>query len=81
MKEEKKAEPFFEPNLGEKKSPLPPFMKGGAKREWIPTGPMLGWNLLLAPKGSKARVRDDWLLDFAEFDEEARKVCQEYQLW
>ncbi|MDR2541154.1 MAG: tRNA pseudouridine(13) synthase TruD [Candidatus Peribacteria bacterium] len=42
---------------------------------------MLGWNLLLAPSGSKARVRDDQLLELAEFDEHALEVCKTYQLW
>jgi tRNA(Glu) U13 pseudouridine synthase TruD len=41
---------------------------------------MLGWNLLLAPEGSKARVRDDLLLKLAEFDEQALEVCKFYQL-
>ncbi|MDD2537417.1 MAG: tRNA pseudouridine(13) synthase TruD [Candidatus Absconditabacteria bacterium] len=46
----------------------------------FPTGPMLGNNLLLAPQGSKARVRDDLLLELAEFNEQAIEVCKLYQL-
>lgn len=41
---------------------------------------MLGNNLLLAPQGSKARVRDDLLLELAEFNEQAIEVCKLYQL-
>lgn len=41
---------------------------------------MLGNNLLLAPQGSKARVRDDLLLKLADFDEQAIEVCKLYQL-
>ena len=47
----------------------------------FPTGPMLWWNLLLPLEWSKARVRDNQLLQLAEFDEWMQQVCKIYNLW
>lgn len=47
----------------------------------FPTGPMLWWNLLLPSEWSKARVRDNQLLELAEFDEWMQQVCKIYNLW
>ena len=46
----------------------------------FPTWPMLWWNLLLPLEWSKARVRDNQLLDLAEFDEWMQQVCKIYNL-
>lgn len=49
--------------------------------KWFPTWPMLWWNLLLPPSNSKARVRDNQLLESANFDESMQQVCKIYNLW
>ena len=46
----------------------------------FPTWPMLGWNLLLPLEWSKARIRDNQLLELAEFDEWMQQVCKIYNL-
>ena len=46
----------------------------------FPTWPMIWWNLLLPLKWTKARVRDDQLLELAEFDEWMQQVCKIYNL-
>ena len=45
------------------------------------TWPMLWWNLLLPSEWTKARVRDNQLLQLAEFDEWMQQVCKIYNLW
>jgi tRNA(Glu) U13 pseudouridine synthase TruD len=47
----------------------------------FPTWPMLWWNLLLPSEWTKARVRDNQLLQLAEFDEWMQQVCKIYNLW
>ena len=47
----------------------------------FPTWPMLWWNLLLPSEWSKARIRDNQLLELAEFDEWMQQVCKIYNLW
>jgi len=47
----------------------------------FPTWPMLWWNLLLPSEWSKARVRDNQLLELAEFDKWMQQVCKIYNLW
>ncbi len=37
------------------------------KKLWIPTGPMLGGDIPLAKRATKARVREDQLLQLAGF--------------
>ena len=44
------------------------------------TWPMLWWNLLLPLDWTKARVRDNQLLELAEFDEWMQQVCKIYNL-
>ena len=44
------------------------------------TWPMLWWNLLLPSKWTKSRVRDNQLLELAEFDEWMQQVCKIYNL-
>lgn len=51
------------------------------EKKRIPTWPMLWWNLLLAPKNSKARIRDDLLLELAEYNEQVVENFKLYQLW
>ena len=46
----------------------------------FPTWPMIWWNLLLPLKWTKARVRDNQLLELAEFDEWMQQVCKIYNL-
>ncbi|GHW02479.1 tRNA pseudouridine synthase D [candidate division SR1 bacterium] len=48
--------------------------------EGIPTGPMLGRDLMLPKPGTKARIREDILIKEAGFDEKVAKKCQEYHL-
>ena len=47
----------------------------------FPTWPMLWWNLLLPLDWTKAYVRDNQLLELAEFDEWMQQVCKIYNLW
>ena len=47
----------------------------------FPTWPMLWWNLLLPSEWSKARIRDNQLLELAEFDEWMQQACKIYNLW
>lgn len=47
----------------------------------FPTGPMLWWNLLLPSEWSKARIRDNQLIELAEFDVWMQQVCKIYNLW
>ena len=73
LKEEKSLCNFFEPNISDENVEY-------NMNNWFPTGPMLWWNLLLPSKWTKARVRDDQLLDLAEFDEWMQQVCRIYNL-
>jgi tRNA(Glu) U13 pseudouridine synthase TruD len=41
---------------------------------------MLWWNLLLPSEWSKSRVRDNQLIELAEFDEWMQQVCKIYNL-
>ena len=47
----------------------------------FPTWPMLWWNLLLPSEWSKARIRDNQLLELAEFGEWMQQACKIYNLW
>ena len=44
------------------------------------TWPMLWWNLLLPSEWSKARIRDNQLLELAEFGEWMQQACKIYNL-
>ena len=46
----------------------------------FPTWPMFWWNLLIPSEWTKARVRDNQLLELAEFDEWMQQVCKIYNL-
>ena len=46
----------------------------------FPTWPMIWWNLLLPLEWSKVRIRDNQLLELAEFDEWMQQVCKIYNL-
>ena len=74
LKKEKTESNFFEPNISDK-------WEGFDENKRFSTGPMFWWNLLLPSKWSKARVRDDQLLELAEFDEWMQQVCKIYNLW
>ena len=74
LKKEKSELNFFEPDISDKWNDF-----NSDKR--FPTGPMLWWNLLLPSEWSKARVRDNQLLELAEFDEWMQQVCKIYNLW
>ena len=74
LKKEKSELKFFEPDISNKWDDF-----NSNKR--FPTWPMLWWNLLLPSGWSKARVRDNQLLQLAEFDEWMQQVCKIYNLW
>jgi len=74
LKKEKSDLNFFKPNISDKWNDF----------DWnkrFSTWPMLGWNLLLPSQWTKARVRDNQLLQLAEFDEWMQQVCKIYNLW
>lgn len=48
--------------------------------KWFPTWPMIWWNLLLPSEWTKARIRDNQLLELVEFDEWMQQVCKIYNL-
>ena len=62
LKKEKSELNFFEPDISDK---WDDFVTNKRFSTW----PMLWWNLLLPQEWSKARVRDNQLLQLAEFDE------------
>ena len=74
LKKEKSELNFFEPDVSDEYNDF-----DSNKR--FPTWPMLGWNLLLPVEWTKARVRDNQLLQLAEFDEWIQQVCKIYNLW
>ena len=65
---------FFEPDISDKCDDF-----DSNKR--FPTWPMFWWNLLLPSEWTKARVRDNQLLELAEFDKWMQQVCKIYNLW
>ncbi len=73
LKKEKSDLNFFEPDISDECEDF-----DSAKR--FPTWPMLWWNLLLPSEWTKARVRDNQLLQLAEFDEWMQQVCKIYNL-
>ena len=73
LKKEKSDSNFFEPSISDKWDDF-----DSNKR--FPTWPMLWWNLLLPSEWTKARVRDNQLLQLAEFDEWMQQVCKIYNL-
>ena len=73
LKKEKSDLNFFEPAISHKWDDF-----DSNKR--FPTWPMLGWNLLLPFEWTKAHVRDNQLLELAEFDEWMQQGCKIYNL-
>lgn len=74
LKKEKSDSNFFEPDISDECDDFD-------LNKRFPTWPMLWWNLLLPSEWSKARVRDNQLLQLAEFDEWMQQVCKIYNLW
>lgn len=74
LKKEKSDLNFFEPDISDKLNDFDPNKR-------FPTWPMLWWNLLLPSDWTKARIRDNQLLQLAEFDEWMQQVCKIYNLW
>jgi len=94
LKKEKSDLNFFEPNIllssfwtqwrilddvEDSSSQAPQNDKFDSNKRF-PTWPMLWWNLLLPTEWTKARVRDNQLLQLAEFDEWMQQVCKIYNL-
>ena len=73
LKKEKSEFNFFEPDVSDECGDFDTNKR-------FSTGPMLWWNLLLPSEWSKARVRDNQLLELAEFDEWMQQVCKIYNL-
>ena len=73
LKKEKTDSSFFEPEISDK-------WDGFDSNKRFPTWPMLWWNLLLPSEWTKAHVRDNQLLQLAEFDEWMQQVCKIYNL-
>ncbi len=74
LKKEKADLNFFEPDISDKCDVFD-------LNKRFPTWPMLWRNLLLPSQWTKARVRDNQLLQLAEFDEWIQQVCKIYNLW
>ena len=73
LKKENSNLNFFEPNSFD-------GWKNIKLNKRFPTGPMLWWNLLLPLEWTKSRVRDNQLLELAEFDEWMQQICKIYNL-
>ena len=74
LKKEKSELNFFEPDISDEYNDFDTNKR-------FPTWPILWWNLLLPSEWTKARVRDNQLLQLAEFDEWMQQVCKIYNLW
>ena len=74
LKKEKSGLSFFEPYISNNSDD---FNEDRRFSTW----PMLWWNLLLPLQWTKARVRDNQLLELAEFNEWMQQVCKIYNLW
>ncbi len=73
LKKEKADLNFFEPDISNE-------CEDFDSNKRFPTWPMLWWNLLLPMEWTKARVRDNQLIQLSEFDEWMQQVCKIYNL-
>ncbi len=72
-KEKKADSPFFEPDFFGERIDF-------EDKKWIPTWPMIWWNLLLPEWNTKARIHENQWLEMLTFWKEQEQICKQYQL-
>lgn len=73
-KEQYARQAFFEPDFET-------FRSDWQEEKWRVSGPVLGWNQLLAPAHSPARELDDALIEISKFMPRGSEISQYYNLY